>query len=50
MKPDTVGEWRRMYRKYRRQGHGIWWSLKISWQLERSGRRLRYPDSAEGQQ
>lgn len=44
MKPDTISEWRRLFRKYHRQGNGFWWSLKASWQLERAGRRLRYPD------
>lgn len=48
MKPDTVSEWRRMFRKYRRQGYGFWWCMKTSWQLERLGRRLRYPVNGRG--
>lgn len=38
---DTVSEWRRLFRKYRTQGYGFLWCLKISWYLERVERRRR---------
>lgn len=41
MRQDTISEWRRLFRKYRTQGHGLLWCVKTSWKLERVGRRQR---------